>query len=154
MRGGATIWGNWGYYGGLVKDIWSGCFCPSMDAPRLLDAANRAGDLGYNGNWFYWVWNLKWASGYQWSPYLCSSVPFVNYNDWEKDLPHRTRYPNTLASKYGVDKYQWGSPAVRLLDGEIYYTQAIHPGELSQPGKIAEAWDTWDMNSAPNVKAT
>ncbi|KKM16441.1 hypothetical protein LCGC14_1685810 [marine sediment metagenome] len=134
-----TNWGNW-YYGGAIENIWKGSFCPSMDPMSILAAANNAGNYGYNGNWLYWVWFHKWAIGYQWSPFLRSAT-------------RRGRVPVYL--KLGDDwddyLYQWIMPYLRV-SGEYYYTQGAHPRELKAPGRTAEAWDSWDIESTPNIR--
>ena len=132
-----TTWGVW-YYDGAISEIWDGCLCPAMDAPAILMAANNAGNFPYNGNFMYWVWYHKWAIGFQWSPYLRAATPLG-------------RHPNRLDDEQGVDMWQWIGCRARLPDGSVGWTQAINPDELSQPSDIAEAWDSWDLDSAPNI---
>ena len=133
-----TAWGNW-YYGGSIEEIWRACFCPAMDPLAILAAANNAGNFDWNGNWLYWVWYHKWAIGYQWSPFLRATTP-------------AGRDPIRLkpAVDWDVDLYQWVMPWVRI-DGNWYCTQAVHPMELADPSSIAEAWDSWDLESTPNI---
>jgi len=138
-----TTWGNW-YYDGAISEIWDGCLCPAMDAPAILMAANNAGDFPYGGNFMYWTWRHKWAIGFQWNPHLrAPTFP---------DLHPTGRHSNKLHPEQGPDwLWQWIEGAVTLPDGTQAWTQAINPEELSQASNIAEAWDSWDLESAPNV---
>ena len=132
-----TSWGNW-YYGGPVDEVWDGCLCPALDAPALWAAADHAADFGYDSNRLYWTSFHKWAIAYQWNPHLRAATP-------------QGRYSNRL-ERYIEWMWQWIIPDLYLRDGEHYYTQAINPGELSQPSHIAEAWDSWDLDSTPNIR--
>ena len=40
---------------------------------------------------------------------------------------------------------------MHLVDGSAYGTQAINPEEIHTPADCAEAWDSWDLDTAPNV---
>ena len=137
-----TTWGIW-YYDGPISDIWDGCLCPAMDAPAILAAANNAADFGFDGNFMYWTWFHKWAIGFQWNPHLRAVHPLG-------------RQPNKLTTEYlsamhPIDMWQWIEAAVTLPNGTEVWTQAVNPDELSQPSNIAEAWDSWDLDSAPNI---
>ena len=137
-----TTWGIW-YYDGPISEIWDGCLCPSMDAPAILAAANNAGNFPFGGNFMYWTWYHKWAIGFQWNPHLRAANPLG-------------RQPNKLTTEYisdmhPYDMWQWIEGAVTMPNGIQVWTQAINPDELSQASDIAEAWDSWDLDSAPNV---
>jgi len=132
-----TTWGM-RYYGQPIKDIWDGCFCPNMDAAEILRTADHAGNFGYDSNLMYWTSFHPWAVGYQWSPYL------------------RADYPNGRYPKYLMDhepnawRWQWIGHHANLPIG-TYYTQAVRPDELEDAAIKAEAWDSWDLESAPRI---
>ena len=146
-----TSWGNW-YYGGPVDEVWDGCLCPAMDAPSIWAAADNAAslpDFGGHGTDLYRVSFHKWAIGYQWNKWLRSAVG-------GRRLP-TTPGPAALWENvliYPGDLYQWISGRIDLRDEPPYYIQAITPDELSQASDIAQAWDSWDLESTPNIPWT
>jgi len=151
IRGGRmTTWGV-SHYDSPVAGIWQGALCPAMDVAAILDAANRAGKWGtvYNGkgNTLYWVWLNKWSCGYQWNPNLRARYPGQT-DYYRRKCPGR--YPPTLYPEYDWDMWQWATGYMSTPSG-TYYAQAIHPRELTNPAVTAEAWDTWDLDSAPNI---
>jgi prepilin-type processing-associated H-X9-DG protein/prepilin-type N-terminal cleavage/methylation domain-containing protein len=130
-----TTWGIW-YYGDPVSAVWEGALCPAMKAERIWEAADKAGNFGQNS--IYRVATHKWAVGFQWSPYLRGAHP-------------RGRYPAHLG-RDDVDWWQWqwiGHQA--HLVRRTGYTQAVHPDEVADLASKAEAWDTWDLDSAPKL---
>jgi len=139
-----TNWGIW-YYGGPVDEVWDGCLCPAMDAPSIWAAADNAGSFGFNSNWLYWTSWHKWAIGYQWSQYLRSAVPLGRY----PTTPGPRAEP-PLFKDWSLC-YQWIMGRVNLRNDQHYYIQAISPDELSQASQIAQAWDSWDLESTPNI---
>ncbi|KKL89776.1 hypothetical protein LCGC14_1911280, partial [marine sediment metagenome] len=148
--GRMTTWGM-SHYDTPVELIWKGALCPAMDAPALLNAANEAGKWGtvYSGvgNTLYWVWLNKWSSGYQWNVNLRARYPGTT--DYYR-VVCPGRYPPTLYPSYDWDMWQWATGYMSTPSG-TRYSQAIHPQELAAPGVTAEAWDTWDLDSAPNI---
>ena len=135
-----TTWGNW-YYGGPPDLVWDGCLCPSMDAPAIWAACDNAAslpDFGTYGSPLWWMSFHRSAIGYQWSPFLRAATP-------------AGRYPNRLQQEFVATMWQWIVPYLYLRDGNGYYIQAISPEEVFQPSTIAEAWDGWDLDSAPNI---
>ncbi|HET6427742.1 MAG TPA: hypothetical protein VFJ30_04990, partial [Phycisphaerae bacterium] len=64
------------------------------------------------------------------------------------------RFPPHLAltqDPNGDWRWQWVGHSVYLPDGRRAYTQAVHPDELEDTALKAEAWDSWDVKSAPKV---
>ena len=140
-----TTWGIW-YYGGPVDEIWDGCLCPAMDAPSIWEAADNAASLpgfGGHGTKLYQLSFHKWTVGYQFNDHLRSAVPLGRYPTTPGPASHED---NTNAWLY-----QWLMGSASLGNGELYYLQAVGPEELSQASQIAQAWDTWDLESTPNV---
>ena len=133
-----TTWGNW-YYDGPIDTIWPPGLCPNMDAVKILEHANHAGNFDYDGNWLYWVWFHKWAVGYQWSPFLRATTP-------------NGRDPAVLKREDEDDTwlYQWVMPYVKLND-VWYCTQATNPDQVENTANTAEAWDSWDIESTPSI---
>jgi len=139
-----TDWGMW-YYGGPPEGIWDGAFCPSMDPAAILNAAYRAGNYGYNGNFMWWVWFHKWAIGYQWSPFLRAGTPFHYLVPGGRD-PIKLK----VALEGDVYLYQWIMPWI-YMNGTGYCAQAVSPSEVANPSMTAEAWDSWDIESTPGI---
>ena len=135
-----TTWGNW-YYGGPVDQVWDGCLCPAMDAPAIWAACDNAAtlpDFGTYGAPLWWMSFHRWAIGYQWNPFLRAATPVG-------------RYPDRLQEEFITTMWQWIVPYLYLRDGKGYYIQATTSEELFQPSNIAEAWDGWDLDSAPGI---
>ena len=137
-----TTWGIW-YYGGPVDEVWDGCLCPAMDAPSIWAAADNAGDFPFDHNYMYWVGFHKWAIGYQWNPHLRAANPLGRQ-------PNKLT-PDYISAMHPIDMWQWIEADITLADGAVGWTQAVNPDELSQASNIAEAWDSWDLDSAPNI---
>jgi len=47
--------------------------------------------------------------------------------------------------------WQWATGYMTTPSGTYYWAQAIGPQELANPAVTADAWDTWDLDSAPNI---
>jgi prepilin-type processing-associated H-X9-DG protein len=134
-----TNWGTQAYVW-EADEVWDKSFCPSMDAPAILaaaDAAVAAGRLSYDGK----VALHRAAAGYQWNKTLRAGTP-------------QGRWPNYLmpmSEAVALDFTSWIDWPVHMVDGSAYGTQAISPEEVYSPGDCAEAWDSWDLDTAPNV---
>jgi prepilin-type N-terminal cleavage/methylation domain-containing protein/prepilin-type processing-associated H-X9-DG protein len=142
-----TTWGIW-YYGGPVDQVWDGCLCPAMDAPSIWAAADNAASFGGYDYLHRVSWH-KWTIGYQWNVYLRSAVPLGRY----PTTPGPQATWQSVVNDVG-DVYQWHTGRFDTRDGEEYHIQAIKPDELSQPSDIAQAWDSWDLDSTPNIPWT
>ncbi len=111
-----------------------------MKQNEIFIAADKAGNFSYGDNSMYRVSSHKWSVGFQWNPYLRAAHP-------------RGRYPAYL-SREDPDYFrsQWIDHRASL-PRRTGYTQAINPGELEDPASTAEAWDSWDIDSAPMLKS-
>jgi len=136
-----TNQGCW-YYGGPIDQIWPGALCPAMDAPRILKYANNAGNYGTGGNFLYYTSFHPWAVGYQWNPTLRAGAG-------SSQLRHDLRLTKVTDST--PDYWQWVGPWVYLPDDNLWVAQAVKPMELESPARTAEAWDTFDIQTTPNV---
>ena len=133
---------NWGVQAYVLEadEVWDKAFCPSMDAPAILaaaDAAVDAGQLSYDGK----VSLHRAAAGYQWNKTLRAATP-------------QGRWPNVLQGWPEAGQNDWTSwidYPVHMVDGTGYATQAASPEEVKTTGICAEAWDSWDLGTAPNV---
>ncbi len=133
---------NWGVQSYILEpdEVWDKAFCPSMDAPAILAAADAAFDAGrveYDGK----VALHPAAAGYQWNKTLRAGTP---QGRWPKEL-----MPAAEATL--IDWTSWMDWPLDLVNGEAYAAQAIRPEEVANPSKCAEAWDSWDLETAPNV---
>lgn len=133
---------NWGVQAYILEadEIWEKAFCPSMDAPAILaaaDAATDEGRLGYDGK----ASLHRAAAGYQWNLCLRAGTP-------------SGRWPNKLQpyDEARLNDYtMWINWILEMVDGTSYGTQAIRPEEIHNPAVCAEGWDSWDLGTAPNV---
>ena len=147
IKGYPTNWGGYYYYCAVDK-IWKGAFCPAMNAPAILAAANKAGNFGFNGNYLFWEWFHQWGVGFQWSLFLRAKAVWALRGS---DGTMADRYPPTLYPGYTWDLWQWGTGATGLMNGKYYWTQAVNPEEIQIPAECAEAYDTWDLESTPGI---
>ena len=133
---------NWGVQAYVLEadEVWEKAFCPSMDAPEILAAADAAvaeGRLPYDGKPSL----HRAAIGYQWNVCLRAGTP-------------QGRWPNVLQGMAEArlnDFTRWIEWPLEMVDGSAYGTQAINPEEIHMPALCAEAWDSWDVGAAPNV---
>ena len=132
---------NYGVQAYLLEadEVWEKAFCPSMDAAEILAAADAAvaAGLGSGGR----VAMHRAAIGYQWNLCLRAGTP-------------EGRWPNVLQGDppaVANDFTYWINWWVEMVDGTGYGTQAINPEEIHSPALCAEAWDSWDVGTAPNV---
>ena len=150
IKGYPTNWGGY-YYSTPIERIWKGCFCPSMNAPAMLAAANNAGKFGYGGNYLFWTWFHQWAVGYQWSVNLRAKFPG---DSGYVGGPCPGRFPPKLTS-YGAanppwDMWQWNAGRIYLVGKpDPYFAQAVNPDEIQGTMECIEATETWDMESTP-----
>ena len=133
---------NWGVQSYVLEadEVWDKAFCPSMDAPAILAAADVAVDedrRDYDGK----VSLHRAAAGYQWNKTLRAGTP---QGRWPKEL-----MPAGQAG--ALDWTSWMDWPLHLVDGEAYAAQAISPEEVRDPSNCAEAWDSWDLDTAPEV---
>lgn len=150
-----TTW-NVDWYGGVAAKIPAqNCFCPGMDYVKILRNAEKSlaaygFDDGTSGNNVGWVNYHQWAAGYQWNPYLRAAYP--NTDCASGGAGPQQRYPKRVKlDAQWYDFWQWIGTSVGLADGRSGQTQAISPNEIAQPSRVAEAWDTWDMESTPAI---
>jgi prepilin-type N-terminal cleavage/methylation domain-containing protein len=138
-----TAWGNW-YYGNPINQIWSGATCASVDLPKILDLANKSGNDGFNSNPMYWVWYHPWAASFQWNAMTRART---------KQPPYRYKVNlHELDWQTEPDMWQWTQPWAFLKVGtNPWVSHAISPSEVMSPARVAEAWDGFDPESAPNI---
>jgi len=135
---------NWGVKAYILEadEVWKKAFCPSMDAAAILAAADAAvaADplrLSYDGKP-----SLHCAAaGYQWNKTLRAATPHKRWPNALQGWPEASDNDDTL----------WLDYPVHMADGSGYATQAVNLEEISQPSTCAEAWDSWDLGTAPNV---
>jgi prepilin-type N-terminal cleavage/methylation domain-containing protein/prepilin-type processing-associated H-X9-DG protein len=152
---------NWGvkHYHGPVDEIYAGALCPAMDLGELLDAANKAGSYGFNDNRMYWVSFNQWAAGYAWSTNLRARYPAAEGTEYDPGRapasvmvgPYFPEDPDDGTQQPVWNYWQWNDGYMTDPNGDDWYTQAISPKEVPTPALTAEAWDSWDLDSFPNV---
>ena len=107
-----------------------------MDAPRILDWADRYADRG-DPWWPYQptgrVLLHTGAIGYQWN-FRLRGKGF--YERWTPEPDTKGDEFPTFAMSQNVD-WAFFLPD----DGTAYAAQAVHTGEISKPSSCAEAWD-------------
>ena len=133
---------NWGVQSYIweADEVWDKALCPSMDAPAIFAAADAAvddGRLTYDGK----VSLHRGAAGYQWNKTLRAGTP-------------QGRWPSALQpwdEAVQNDHTRWMDWYLHLVDGNIYAAQAVNPEEVHDLSNCAEAWDSWDLGTAPNA---
>jgi len=138
-------------YGNFVYDwqrdqAWDKAFCPAMDWMALWDWAEQHDSAGHDKPYMH-----RAAMGYQWNLTLRCKDPYPEKYD---GYP---RWPNLLQPDPDCRVYDntyWMDWRIWLRDGQMYGTQAVSDEEIDQPASIAEAWDSWDLDSAPGVSKT
>ncbi len=142
-----TTYGNF-VYDWQRDEVWDKAFCPGMDWMALWDWAEQQDSAGNDKPYMH-----RAAMGYQWNFALRCAVPDTptmskrGRGRWLNLLEHSdTAGPN--------DDTYWMDWRIWLRDGQMYGTQAISDEEINQPASIAEAWDSWDLASAPGVSKT
>ncbi len=135
---------NWGVYTYIweADEVWDGALCPGMDALEVWQVADQAFDAGrasYDGKPSF----HKGAVGYQWNPTLRARHPKFSPGRWPTCLED---WPDAGDHDYTM----WIDWVINLPVGS-FGTQAVNQEEVNQPQTVAEAWDSWDVNAAPNV---
>jgi len=124
-----------------ADEVWEKCFCPSMNEVKILKAADDALTAGENP--VYKPALHRAAAGYQWNVTLRAAGPGTQAypsGRWPRACTHPPGgFDNTLWIDYFL--YPPGTWCI---------CQAVHPDELHQPAKTAEAWDSFDFETLPN----
>ncbi|MFB3893743.1 MAG: Tfp pilus assembly protein FimT/FimU [Phycisphaerae bacterium] len=137
--------------------IWKGVVCPAQNGPKLWKWAdsNQGGGLGAGSDTAK-LYLYRSAIGYQWNFCLRAQTPPppVAYavpsgcpcglvGRWNVRL--EPFYPH---GNSGI--YRWMDPEIRLPgDPNPYSAQAIRQDEVDRPMQIAEAWDSFDLETCP-----
>ena len=126
------------------SEVWDKALCPSMDAPAIWDSSRiafqaGAGSMSAIGK----AWYHPGTIGYQWNICLRAGT------SWGRHGPK-------LEMPWGPNDNAWRLDTQIFLRGvaDPYGAQAINPDEISRPSICAEAWDSWDIGTAPNFAFT
>ena len=120
-------------------EVWDGAFCPGMDWVAIWQWAKSRGVDSK-------PYLTRCSLGYSWNITLRASCPQPNYG--------AGRWPNVLQGSpecFNNDATRWLNWIVTLPDGNAYGTQAVNPEEVRDPQSVAEAWDSPDLETGPNL---
>lgn len=133
------------YYGQEVDEAWPGGFCPAMNPAEIIKWVDSLGGDNPGKTSYH-----KAAIGYQWN--ICLRAQ-------QRDRPYLhcgTGRWNTKVEDGNVhgNTGQWQTDWPLNLGGqsdmnELWIAQAVSPDEVKQPSSVAEAWDSWDLQSTP-----
>jgi len=150
---------NWGGQAYLQErdEIWAGALCPSMDADAIWDWLEGAPAVSYpNPGKAY---NHRNAIGWQWNSCLRGQTPnapwrHCNYGRWSSNLELCRYYQDAHSNEHQVistwiDYLMY--PPGTYADGLWLAAQAVSPAEVANPALVAEAWDSCDLETAPNA---
>ena len=147
---------TWGVHAYLweADEIWDGALCPAMDSVAILRWADQALLEYRSPEWK--VGMHKAACGYAWNFTLRARIPRYHAPDvsqWmEGRWPPQLQPMSDAAGPNDNTKWIWW--VVRLPDGNGYGTQAINIDEVDDTSQVAEAWDSNDLDTTPNVWRT
>ena len=151
---------NWDLpiYDLLPDEVWEKALCPSMEPAAIWQAADDAlaecgGGGGYQGvNTNEMPARQKSAIGYQWNIALRSNVaPWNRMPVQMTDASPGTTQLSLWQWPMSDDNTAWGDFWFWLPDNKQYCAQATVPDEVHNPSNCAEAWDSWDVESVPNI---
>lgn len=124
-----------------LTKLWRGAFCPAMNVPGTYAWIKKNMDKAYR---------QRIGMGYQWNACLRAATPGPNpatlapfihcgIGRWSPKLENAANHaPDTLVKS--ID------PKLYLPNGTAYYAQAVTPDEVDNPGLVAQAWDSFDVN--------
>lgn len=144
-----TTWGV-GAYLWEAEEIWEGAFCPAMDTAKILNWADDMADKGKHPQ--ARVAMHRAACGYSWNPCLRAKVPQYWDDGLNQVMPGR--WPAELIGQPGwfqLNATRWIDFLIVLPGGSTYAAQAVRPQEIDDMAHVAEAWDSCDFETAPNV---
>jgi len=135
---------NWGLplymWNVFPNEIYDGAFCPGMDWREIYDWADQHSGEAYK------VFAHVAAMGYQWNFNLRSpnqGMELFPSGRWPNGLYDVSQATGSWDNVHQVNARIYGLPN----DDTVYITQAISPDEVYEPTTVAEAWDSWDLDS-------
>jgi len=149
-----TSFGLTGYFQ-EPDQIWKGVLCPAENGPAIWKWAdgNQGGGLAAGADTAK-LYLYRAAIGYQWNFCLRSALP-RNPSVPASSCPCGLlgRWNSRLEPFYphgSEGTYRWMDPEIRLPgDGNPYSAQAVRQEEIDRPMQIAEAWDSFDLETTP-----
>jgi prepilin-type processing-associated H-X9-DG protein/prepilin-type N-terminal cleavage/methylation domain-containing protein len=138
------VWSRWNYGEWELDECWDKAFCPAMDYVRIIRAADAAPD----GTILHKTSLHRVAAGYQWNVTLrAKGVPTSLFRSGR--WPTAAWHPTSGWSAW--DNTMWIDYFLELADGQAYIAQAVKPDEVKRPANVAEAWDSCDFQTGPEV---
>lgn len=145
-----TQWGTGGNAGPAAylypaDQVWEQALCPGMNAQAIYARATSAGATSNEEK----APGIHTASvGYQWNFTLRAETPTGR---WQPECMSQATLGTTIDVSISAltDSI---SPKINLVGG-TYVAQAVKPSEVDEPNQVAEAWDSWDADSLPDVIA-
>jgi len=157
MRGThQTSRGVWAYLQ-EPAEIWPAALCPAMDALAIW---RRNRELYFGGFWHAGKPERhKYAVGYQWNFCLRAQTPGAVWNHCGHGRWNVRLEPFAVHLWTGVywqmdpilfPPCRGGYDPTELYTG--YVAQAVRPDEITNTARVAEAWDSCDIQTTPNVR--
>jgi prepilin-type processing-associated H-X9-DG protein len=120
-----------------LADMWKGALCPAMNAQDLVTWTQTNMTKAYV---------QRVGVGYQWNVCLRAATPneafyHCGIGRWSPRPENAGSHPE---ANVGVDSID---PKLYLPNGNTYYAQAATPDEVDNPRIVAQAWDSFDLNS-------
>jgi prepilin-type processing-associated H-X9-DG protein/prepilin-type N-terminal cleavage/methylation domain-containing protein len=132
--------------------VWSGALCPAMNAPAIWKWADDNAPTNQMANKLD---QYKSTVGYQWNGCLRASNPAVARPASVHRCGYWQRYSQFVESMTEHQAYNtWMADCAIHRPGEDgidRYAQATKPEEGGRLSSIAEAWDSFDMDSVPGA---
>lgn len=139
-------------YDQTPKEVWGGAICPAMDAAKV------------------WNWNEKNANcypspgkgnlhkaaiGFQWN--ACLRAPIKNASFLHCETGRFSLKPEPVGPHFlarpGIDSQyvtMWMDYLLYPPGKSDYVAQAVRPSEVFRPDRVAEGWDSNDVETCPN----
>jgi len=140
--------GIWNFSEWELDECWEQAFCPAMDYVTIIRKADKA--LPTNTHPLMKVALHRVAAGYQWNHTLRAAGRPIGGT-----LPSG-RWPTSCWSPtlgwQAWDNTGWLGYDLWLVNQNTWYiAQAIKPEEIAKPSHVAEAWDSMDYETMPEL---
>ncbi|MFB3891391.1 MAG: prepilin-type N-terminal cleavage/methylation domain-containing protein [Phycisphaerae bacterium] len=132
------------------REVWGGAICPAMNAPKIWGWL-EANSWSYPGPGKAWL--HKAAIGYQWNFCLRGRILNASYLHCDTGrFNNKAEQGGTHLRARPVDNQyitMWMDWLLYFPGRSEYAAQAISPTEVFRPDRVAEGWDSNDLETCP-----